>query len=123
MSGNFAIKGGGGRLMANAILNFHFDFLNPSLTWAMEDDLCWVWTENLVWKWDYSEAISELVHSVVDSGPSQGKKKEDDHHDGGGCHHAQAGLSVNHLVDAARMSSLETVYVHEDSRQIFVCVH
>ena len=32
MSGNFAIKGGGGGpLMANAILNFHFDFLNPSL--------------------------------------------------------------------------------------------
>ena len=36
MSGNFAIKGGGGgggvgRLMANAILNFHFDFLHPSL--------------------------------------------------------------------------------------------
>ena len=34
MSGNFAIKGGWGgvgRLMANAILNFHFDFLNPSL--------------------------------------------------------------------------------------------
>ena len=28
-----AIKGGGGggRLMANAILNFHFDYLNPSL--------------------------------------------------------------------------------------------
>ena len=33
MSGNFAIKGGGvGRLLANAILNFHFDFLNPSLS-------------------------------------------------------------------------------------------
>ena len=33
MSGNFAIKGGGvGRLMANAILNFHFDFLNTSLS-------------------------------------------------------------------------------------------
>ena len=33
MSGNFAIKGGGvGRLMANAILNFHFDFLTPSLS-------------------------------------------------------------------------------------------
>ena len=32
MSGNFAINGGGvGRLMANAILNFHFDFLTPSL--------------------------------------------------------------------------------------------
>ena len=96
-------------------------------TWAMEDDLCsyklWIWTVNLVWKWDYGEAISELVDSVVDSGPSQGKEEEDDHHDGGGCHHAQAGLSVNHLVDAARMSSLETVYVHEDSRQIFVCVH
>ena len=33
MSGNFAIKGGGGGvgpLMANAILNFHFDYLNPS---------------------------------------------------------------------------------------------
>ena len=33
MSGNFAIKGGGVEsLMANAILNFHFDFLNTSLT-------------------------------------------------------------------------------------------
>ena len=32
MSGNFAIKGGGVRpLMANAILNFHFDFLTTSL--------------------------------------------------------------------------------------------
>ena len=32
MSGNFAIKGGGvGRLIANAILNFHFDFPHPSL--------------------------------------------------------------------------------------------
>ena len=32
MSGNFAIKGGGvGPLMANAILNFHFDYLKPSL--------------------------------------------------------------------------------------------
>ena len=35
MSGNCAIKGGGaggvGSLMANAILNFHFDYLNPSL--------------------------------------------------------------------------------------------
>ena len=33
MSGNFAINWGGvGRLMANAILNFHFDFLHPSLS-------------------------------------------------------------------------------------------
>ena len=35
MSGNFAIKGGGrgvGPLMANAILNFHFDYLTPSLS-------------------------------------------------------------------------------------------
>ena len=40
MSGNFAIKGGGvGPLMANAILNFHFDFLHPSLT-NNEDLLC-----------------------------------------------------------------------------------
>ena len=32
MSGNFAIKGGGvGRLMANAILNFHFDYPHTSL--------------------------------------------------------------------------------------------
>ena len=32
MSGNFAIKGGGvRRLMANAILNFHFDFPHTSL--------------------------------------------------------------------------------------------
>ena len=37
MSGNFAIKGwgGDGPLMANAILNFHFDYLNPSLIWSM----------------------------------------------------------------------------------------
>ena len=25
------LRGGGGRLMGNAILNFHFDYLNPSL--------------------------------------------------------------------------------------------
>ena len=32
MSGNFAIKGGGGGpLMANAILNFHFDYVTTSL--------------------------------------------------------------------------------------------
>ena len=32
MTGNFAIKGGGvGPLMANAIKNFHFDFLTTSL--------------------------------------------------------------------------------------------
>ena len=39
MSGNFAIKGGGGvgRLMANAILNFHFDYLNPSLSCIKQD--------------------------------------------------------------------------------------
>ena len=39
MSGNFAIKRGGGvgRLMANAILNFHFDFLHTSLIFF--DDL------------------------------------------------------------------------------------
>ena len=37
MSGNFAIKGGGvGRLMANAILNFHFDFLHPSLNMSLK---------------------------------------------------------------------------------------
>ena len=37
MSGNFAIKGGGvGRLMANAILNFHFDYLHTSLNNTMQ---------------------------------------------------------------------------------------
>ena len=38
MSGNFAIKGGGGvgPLMANAILNFHFDFLHTSLMYNAE---------------------------------------------------------------------------------------
>ena len=29
------LRGGVGRLMANAILNFHFDFLHPSLTHAL----------------------------------------------------------------------------------------
>ena len=42
MSGNFAIKGGGeggvGRLMANAILNFHFDYLNPSLSQVLTNN-------------------------------------------------------------------------------------
>ena len=39
MSGNFAIKGGGvGPLMANAILNFHFDFLTPSLIYGISRD-------------------------------------------------------------------------------------
>ena len=93
------------------------------VTWAMEDDLCWVWTGNLVWKWDYGEAISELVHSVVDSGPSHGKEKDDDHHYGGGCHHDEAGLGVDHLVDAARMSSLVPVNADSGNPQIFVCVH
>ena len=42
MSGNFAIKGGGvKRLMANAILNFHFDFLNPSLRIHEKNMECW----------------------------------------------------------------------------------
>ena len=41
MSGNFAIKGGGvGPLMANAILNFHFDYLNPSLTSCLFGAIC-----------------------------------------------------------------------------------
>ena len=39
MSGNFAIKGGGvGPLMANAILNFHFDFLTTSLMHSAKAD-------------------------------------------------------------------------------------
>ena len=42
MSENFAIKGGGfGRLMANAILNFHFDYWHTSLTW----NICWTQKE------------------------------------------------------------------------------
>ena len=40
MSGNFAIKGGGvGPLMANAILNFHFDYLNPSLITCVTEEI------------------------------------------------------------------------------------
>ena len=63
MSGNFAIKGGGdggvGRLMANAILNFHFDFLNTSLiqntkykltnnkfTLQVSNDVRQIWNQN-----------------------------------------------------------------------------
>ena len=66
MSGNFAIKGGGvGRLMANAILNFHFDFPHPSLRkcctgpsplqeagpggngWFAKKTACHTWTSSL----------------------------------------------------------------------------
>ena len=42
MSGNFAIKGGGGGvgpLMANAILNFHFDYLTTSLRFPQMFDI------------------------------------------------------------------------------------
>ena len=40
MSGNFAIKGGGVEpLMANAILNFHFDFPHPSLRKKNDDNI------------------------------------------------------------------------------------
>ena len=58
MSGNFAIKGGGG-LMANAFLNFHFDFLNTSLiqntkykltnnkfTLQVSNDVRQIWNQN-----------------------------------------------------------------------------
>ena len=46
MSGNFAIKGGGvGPLMANAILNFHFDFLHPSLIAIALSFLKWVFAQ------------------------------------------------------------------------------
>ena len=62
MSGNFAIKGGGvGRLMANAILNFHFDFPHPSLrkiatkkclqptrSFLMEQQLYWLAANQLL---------------------------------------------------------------------------
>ena len=42
MSGNFAIKGGGvGRLMANAILNFHFDYPHTSLSTSLHLILRW----------------------------------------------------------------------------------
>ena len=43
MSGNFAIQGGGegvGPLMANAILNFHFDFPHTSLRMKFALGLC-----------------------------------------------------------------------------------
>ena len=42
MSGNFAIRGGEvGRLMANAILNFHFDFLHTSLIPSQKSVQVW----------------------------------------------------------------------------------
>ena len=45
MSGNFAIKGGGvGRLMANAILNFHFDYPHTSLILLEGMVLIWILT-------------------------------------------------------------------------------
>ena len=51
MSGNFAIKeGGGGRLMANAILNFHFDFWHPSLT-KIECNGATMGYHGLPWAW------------------------------------------------------------------------
>ena len=58
MSGNFAIKGGGvGRLMANAILNFHFDYLNPSLR------VIWWFSDLAI---DYSWEIEIMTLRVSD---------------------------------------------------------
>ena len=46
MSGNFAIKGGGvGPLMANAILNFHFDFPHTSLIQVMQVRQVHLWPD------------------------------------------------------------------------------
>ena len=67
MSRNFAIKGGGGggRLMANAILNFHFDYLNPSLSYFPWPFLDKTQTINLI-------IYSSLLHNMFrPSGPDQ----------------------------------------------------
>ena len=54
MSGNFAIKGGGvGPLMANAILNFHFDFLHTSLI-------------DLPWSYNVLQSILKLAFALAE---------------------------------------------------------
>ena len=74
MSGNFAIKGGGvGLLMANAILNFHFDYLNPSLTGSsslppvpfqvfLAVPLCFLGVTFSLWRGLYGHLCSMLGH-------------------------------------------------------------
>ena len=58
MSGNFAIKGGGvGPLMANAILNFHFDFLTPSLIHCESQNALCVFRARI-------QVLSEIVQNV-----------------------------------------------------------
>ena len=52
------LRGGGvGPLMANAILNFHFDFLHPSLIWALwasEQKVEWMeWMDTPIDCYDY----------------------------------------------------------------------
>ena len=76
MSGNFAIKGGGGfgPLMANAILNFHFDFLHTSLMWFPKVDFSkttkieirniWKWLPNFP-RWMLTIADAQLEDSGV----------------------------------------------------------
>ena len=65
MSGNFAIKGGGGgRLMANAILNFHFDFLHTSLRY-----MSGAWIDDFIisrrWTTSYMNLLKVLFAKVV----------------------------------------------------------
>ena len=61
MSGNFAIKGGGVRpLMANAILNFHFDFLTPSLILNHKD-----WGKRLSKKSPFLWALLKYLLSLA----------------------------------------------------------
>ena len=62
MSGNFAIKGGVGCLMANAILNFHFDFLNPSLSYNCQCHR-WIAKNWILWMSNQSMADGDVFLS------------------------------------------------------------
>ena len=46
--------GGGGPLMANAILDFHFDYLNPSLSWPL--------VKAITQQWIYTSFVSDTSH-------------------------------------------------------------
>ena len=68
MSGNFAIKGGGvARLMANAILNFHFDYLTPSLISSIDGGLQFLSFQFLMFVFmkDYMNGTASNAHRQI----------------------------------------------------------
>ena len=108
MSGIFAIKGGGvGPLMANAILNFHFDYLTPSLIYFAAN-LGGHWICEVLQKKPSTFAIGMhlnkywITHSLIDQ---QSNDDDGDYVCGGGdnIRHAWNGFGGDGIAEACKL--------------------